>query len=268
MRLFVALVFVAVGCASAPTQPKLDDRAEAEACLARTGKLVARAESAVRDRGNAREQYRGAWMRQDAARRALEQNKPALAAKFSLQARRHAVKVLNRNGVVAERTELPDEKALSRRADDDEHDRWMEAAEKRTPPADKLLGLPGGLESDVRALLDRSEAVLEHARKAALAGGKEKNKYRGAWIRRDAARQALADGRLRMAAKFSLLSRKLALKVIEGNGKKLDPELAERPDEKAIKLPVEDAPDDEYDARLAAIERRTPAADELLRRTR
>jgi len=265
MRLIPTLVLALASCATTVQQ---DDRTEAEACLARTEELVTRAETAVRDRGNARQHYRGAFMRQDAARRALEQGKPAMAAKLSLQSRRHAVKVLQANGVAAERVELPGEKALANKADDGEHDRFMEEAEKRTPVADQILGLSGGLDSDVRDLLKRSEAALNQAREVALAGGKEKNKYRGAWIREEAARQALADGKPRMAAKFSLLSRKLAVKVIEGNGRKLDPALAERADEKAIKAPVEDAPDDEYDARLAAIERSAPDADELLRRTR
>ncbi|MHC4550083.1 MAG: hypothetical protein ACYTEZ_15025 [Planctomycetota bacterium] len=209
-------------------------------------------------------------MRQRAAREAAEQGNPALAAKLSLQARRHAVKALETSGTPLERDLArvePAEKALADRADDAEHDVAMEEAEKRTPPASELLREPAAVElqAGVEALLRRSATVLEQARAAAREGGKEKTKFRGAWMRQQAARQAFEAGRLRMAAKFGLQVRKLAFKVVEGNGGPIDPHLVETPAEKALKQPVEDAPDAEYDYMLAKVERRAPTAEELLR---
>ncbi|MHC4162356.1 MAG: hypothetical protein ACYSUM_09530 [Planctomycetota bacterium] len=264
-------------CASASTQeasspPAKDDVARA---ISRTDVVLAAAREAVETHGHGQEKYRGAWMRQDAAKRALKQQETALAAKFTLQARRHALKTLQDNDVEIDaalaRTH-PAEEALKAQADDGEHDRWMEEAERRTPPAEELLqdkAPDAELRAQVERLMARSDVILEHARRAAVAGGKEKEKYRGAWMRQRAARDAMEAGLPRVAAKFSLQTRKLATKVVDANGMNVDPQvLSTSPAEKAIKKPVEDAPDATYDRMLAAVERDTPPADELLEQGR
>ena len=61
--------------------------------------LVDRAERLVREKGSGFDQFRGAWMRQEQAKRALSTGKRALAAKFALQAWTKAAQSCRANGV-------------------------------------------------------------------------------------------------------------------------------------------------------------------------
>lgn len=231
--------------------------------------LVDRAEQLAREKGNGFDQFRGAWMRQELAKRAQAKGRRALAAKFALQAWMHAAKSCRANGEELSGKNLgarAEDWQLARRADDSEYDRWMEAAERETPPAMRLLfgGDERALGPKVRTLLRRSEVVLALAKKAANEGGEDKDKYRVAWIRMRAAEVALENGQPREAAKFGLLSRKLAIKILAGNKRKFDHTLAETLAEKSIKMPVEDAPDQHFAATLKPIERSAPSVKELL----
>lgn len=267
---FVLLIAVLAACkdASEPTTPATPKPTVTQ-LLDQTDQGLALAADAVRKGGYGQEQYRGAAMRQLGAREALGKDKPALAAKFSIQARKHASKALTLNGGVADPAlfqATPAEKELKVGADDTEHSQWMERLEKSTPSAAELLGGdPDDLTDRTREVVERTDAVVEMARAAVAAdGGKERAKFRNVWVRQEAGRRALADGRFRVAAKFSLIARRHAGQILEANGGKIPDGLVQTPEEKAIKTPVENTPDSEVDPLLAAVEKTCPPLEKLL----
>jgi hypothetical protein len=245
--------------------------AEVEALLTRTQEVVDLAARAALEHRAAADKLRGAWMRQEAAKHESERDEPTQAAKLSLQARRQALKVLRANNVpvAAELgAEQPAEKALAARAQQGRHDEIMEQAELRTPPPEEFLGPASPSPEQVRELatrlLERSQSVLAAAQRATREGGEERSKFRNAWIRQRAGWDALRGGALPMAAKLGLQARKLAFKVIEGNGGTADPALFTTFAEKGLERIVEDSPDPEFDRRVAAVEAQTPPVEELL----